>query len=230
MEDADGGDLAQKIQRRARVLCPESEVVHDFIQIALALKYIRDPKLLHRDLKAENVFLITNGTVKLGDFGIARVLEPTFQLCRTPIGMRYSLSPEVGEGKEDNSKTDIWSLGCILYELLTLKHSFDAANLNSLLGVIVRGRYQPVSATYSKDLRTLLSRMLTKNPAKRQAINQILGLPFINHKLSSFLDQALLDYEMGHTVLHGRLPLATPTIVLPDARPEGTSPGEDAVT
>jgi hypothetical protein len=198
--------------------------MHDFNQIALALKYIHDRKVLHRDLKVENVFLMKDGTIKLGDFGIARVLEHTFQLCHTQIGTPYYLSPEICEGKKYNSKTDIWSLGCILYELLTLKRPFDAADLNSLLMVIVRGRYQPVSVAYSRDLRTLLSKMLTKDPTKRPSINQILGLPFIKQQLSSFLDQTLLDYEMSHTVLHGRLPLATPTVVLPGSKPQTPVP------
>ena len=214
MEYADGGDLAQKIQKRGKQLFSESEILHDFIQIAIAIKYIHDRKILHRDLKAQNVFLMKDGTVKLGDFGIARVLENTFQLCKTQIGTPYYLSPEMCEGKNYNSKTDIWSLGCILYELCTLKHPFNAANVNGLLMVIIRGKYQPISSYYSQNLKSLVQQMLTKDPAKRPSIDQILGIPFIKAKLSSFLSPALLAYEMGHTVLHGRKPLAAPTIVL----------------
>jgi serine/threonine protein kinase len=228
MEFADGGDLAQKIERCRRSLFSEAEVLHDFIQIFLAIKYTHDRKIIHRDLKAENVFLMKDGTVKLGDFGIARVLEHTFQLCRTQIGTPYYLSPEICEGKNYNSKTDIWSLGCILYELRTLKHPFDAANMNGLLMVIIRGRYQPIPMTYSKDLRGLLARMLTKDPSKRPSMNQVLGLAFIKARLTSFLDQTLLNYKMGHTILHGRKPFASPTIVLPSEKPSTPDPAAAA--
>ena len=214
MEYADGGDLAQKIEKRGRKLFPEEEVLHDFIQIALAIKYIHDRKILHRDLKAQNVFLMKDGTVKLGDFGIARVLDNTAQLCKTQIGTPYYLSPEICEGKRYNSKTDIWSLGCILYELCALRHPFDAANINGLLMVIIHGKYKPIPGQYSENMKRLLAMLLTRNPEKRPSIKQVLGMPFIKNKLGNFLDQTLLEYEMGHTILHGRKPLAPPTIVL----------------
>jgi NIMA (never in mitosis gene a)-related kinase len=222
MEYADGGDLSKKIEARGKTRFPESEVLHDFIQIALALKYIHDRKILHRDLKTENVFLMKDGTIKLGDFGIAKVLDHTFELCRTQIGTPYYLSPEICDGKSYNSKTDIWSLGCLLYELCTLRHPFDAANMNTLLTVILRGKYQPISQSYSKDIRALLSKMLMKDPSKRPSVNQILGLPFIKKRLSAFLDESVLADEMSHTVLHGQNPLsdrkpATPVPTAPAA-------------
>ena len=176
MEYADGGDLSQLIERRGRKLLSESDVMHYFIQIALALKYMHDRKILHRDLKGQNVFLCKNGKVKLGDFGIAKVLDSTAQLCKTQIGTPYYLSPEICEGRRYNSKTDIWSLGCILYELCTLHHPFDASNMNALLACIIRGRYSPISSQYSSDLRNLVSRMLTKDTKPRPSINQILSL------------------------------------------------------
>ena len=210
---ADGGDLAQKIEKAGRKLFSEDEILHDFIEIALGIKYIHDRKILHRDLKGQNVFLMKDGTVKLGDFGIARVLEHTFQVCKTQIGTPYYLSPEICQGKNYNMKTDIWSLGCILYELCTLKHAFEAGNMNQLLMNIVRGRYTPIPAQYSEDLKNLVNRMLTKEPEKRPNINQILATPFIKEKLSKFLDKTMLDYEMQHTILHGRKPFQAPTII-----------------
>ncbi|KAH0786408.1 CAMK family protein kinase [Histomonas meleagridis] len=210
---ADGGDLAKKIEA-ARKPFAEDEILHDFIQLALAIKYIHDRKILHRDLKGQNVFLMKDGTIKLGDFGIARVLEHTFQVCRTQIGTPYYLSPEICQGKPYDTKTDIWSLGCILYELCTLKHAFEAGNMNQLLMNIVRGRYTPISSNYSQGLRSLVDRMLTKEPEERPTINQILSIPFIKEKLSNFLDQTLMNYEMQHTVLHGRKPFAAPTCIV----------------
>jgi NIMA (never in mitosis gene a)-related kinase len=211
---ADGGDLAGKIEKARRKPFSEEDILHDFIEIALAIKYIHNRKILHRDLKGQNVFLMKDGTVKLGDFGIAKVLQNTFQACKTQIGTPYYLSPEMCQGRSYNAKTDIWSLGCILYELCTLKHAFDAANMNQLLMAIIRGRYTPIPSTYSKELQDLVDRMLTKEPEKRPTINEVLKTPFIRDRLAQFLDDAMLEYEIGHTVLHGRKPLAAPTVIV----------------
>ena len=81
---------------------------------------------MHRDLKTQNIFLTAENTVKIGDFGIAKVLQNTCEMAKTAIGTPYYLSPEICKQKPYNQKTDIWSLGCILYELATLKHAFDA--------------------------------------------------------------------------------------------------------
>lgn len=223
MEYADGGDLSQKIEElknkrtRSKNLLSEEHVLNYFIQIALAIKYIHDRKILHRDLKTQNIFLMRDGTVKLGDFGIAKVLQNTMQNCRTQIGTPYYLSPEICEGKNYNAKTDIWSLGCILYELCTLRRAFDANNMNQLIMGIIRGKHKPIDTTfYGNDLRYLVDSMLIKDPSRRPSINQILRLPFIKERLNSFLDETFLKYEMAHTILHSRQPLADPTIILAD--------------
>jgi NIMA (never in mitosis gene a)-related kinase len=131
MEDADGGDLASLIEGRSAPM-PESEVLKIFVEICLAIKYIHDKRILHRDLKCKNIFMTKDGAAKLGDFGIARVLDSTFQLCNTQIGTPFYFSPEICAGKPYNSKTDIWSLGCILYELCTLRRPFSGPNMNGL--------------------------------------------------------------------------------------------------
>ena len=192
MEYADGGDLAQKIRSRGNKLFTEEEILNDFMQLALAIKYIHDRKILHRDLKAQNVFLMKDGTIKLGDFGIARVLEHSFQVCRTQIGSPFYLSPEICEGKAYNSKTDIWSLGCILYELCTLKHAFNAVNMNALLMNIIRGNYSPIPSTYSRELKQLVARMLTKDCRDRPSIKAVLATPIMRTRLSNFLDESQL--------------------------------------
>ncbi|XP_022786792.1 serine/threonine-protein kinase Nek5-like [Stylophora pistillata] len=117
---------------------PEDQVLDYFVQICLGLKHVHDRKILHRDLKSQNIFLTKNGIVKLGDFGIARVLHSTMELARTCIGTPYYLSPEICENKPYNNKSDIWSLGCVLYELLTLKHAFEAGNMKNLVLKIIR--------------------------------------------------------------------------------------------
>ncbi|XP_072832275.1 serine/threonine-protein kinase Nek5 isoform X5 [Vicugna pacos] len=123
MEYCDGGDLMKRIKRQRGVLFSEDQILSWFVQISLGLKHIHDRKILHRDIKAQNIFLSKNGMVaKLGDFGIARVLNNTMELARTCVGTPYYLSPEICQNKPYNNKTDIWSLGCVLYELCTLRH------------------------------------------------------------------------------------------------------------
>ena len=122
----------------------------------MALLYIHEKKILHRDIKTQNIFLTSNGTVKLGDFGISKVLENSITSANTVVGTPYYLSPEACENLPYSSKSDIWALGCVLYELCTLKHAFDASNLLSLVYKIVKGDYESIPALYSKDMRQLV--------------------------------------------------------------------------
>lgn len=121
MDFADGGDLTNLVKGRNGRYMPEAQVITLSVQICLALKHIHDRKILHRDLKCANIFLTKKGIVKLGDFGIAKVLRSTGDLASTQIGTPYFMSPEILENKKYNSKTDVWSLGCVIYELMRLK-------------------------------------------------------------------------------------------------------------
>ena len=93
--------------------------MHWFVQICAALKYIHKRRVLHRDVKASNVFLTASGCVKLGDFGISRVLQGTRDKATTVAGTPAYMSPEMCQSKEYTLKSDIWALGCLLYELCT---------------------------------------------------------------------------------------------------------------
>ncbi|XP_065592370.1 serine/threonine-protein kinase Nek1 isoform X7 [Cyrtonyx montezumae] len=126
MDYCEGGDLFRKINAQKGVLFSEDQILDWFVQICLALKHIHDRKILHRDIKSQNIFLTKDGTIQLGDFGIARVLSSTVELARTCIGTPYYLSPEICQNRPYNNKSDIWALGCVLYEMCTLKHALIA--------------------------------------------------------------------------------------------------------
>uniref|UniRef100_W5MTR5 non-specific serine/threonine protein kinase n=1 Tax=Lepisosteus oculatus TaxID=7918 RepID=W5MTR5_LEPOC len=187
MDYCEGGDLFKRINAQKGVLFSEDQIMDWFVQICLALKHVHDRKILHRDIKSQNIFLTKDGTIQLGDFGIARVLNSTVELARTCIGTPYYLSPEICENKPYNNKSDIWALGCVLYEMCTLKHAFEAGNMKNLVLKIIRGSYPPVSVHYSYDLRNLMSHLFKRNPKDRPSVNSILENPFISRRIQKFL-------------------------------------------
>ena len=137
-----------------------------FIQISLGLAYIHSKNILHRDLKPMNIFLKKNNLIKIGDLGVAKMLQTNTKAI-TYIGTPYYLSPEVCEGKPYNSKSDVWALGCILYELCTFKKPFNAFNQAALCMKIIEGKYKPINKIennpkYSKNLENMINGMLKK--------------------------------------------------------------------
>uniref|UniRef100_A0A8B9QU23 NIMA related kinase 3 n=1 Tax=Anas platyrhynchos TaxID=8839 RepID=A0A8B9QU23_ANAPL len=147
MEYCDDGDLTEKIKHQRGKLFPEDMILHWFVQMCLGVKHIHDKRVLHRDIKSKNVFLTQNGKVKLGDFGSARLLAHPGAYACTYVGTPYYVPPEIWESMPYNNKSDIWSLGCILYELCTLTHPFQAKSWKHLILKICRGSYNPLPSS-----------------------------------------------------------------------------------
>ncbi|XP_027646488.1 serine/threonine-protein kinase Nek3 isoform X3 [Falco biarmicus] len=142
MEYCDDGDLMQKIKHQRGNLFPEEKILHWFVQMCLGVKHIHDKRVLHRDIKSKNIFLTQNGKVKLGDFGSARLLAHPVSYACTYVGTPYYVPPEIWENTPYNNKSDIWSLGCILYELCTLRHPMfkrNPQNRPSASTILARG-------------------------------------------------------------------------------------------
>ncbi|XP_037656047.1 serine/threonine-protein kinase Nek5 isoform X2 [Choloepus didactylus] len=209
MEYCDGGDLMKRISRQQGVLFSEDQILAWFVQISLGLKHIHDRKILHRDIKTQNIFLSKNGTVaKLGDFGIARVLNNSMELARTCIGTPYYLSPEICQNKPYNNKTDMWSLGCVLYELCTLKHPFESNNLHQLVLKICQAHFAPISPRFSCDLQSLIHQLFKVSPRDRPSINSILKRPFLETLIAKYLAPEVLQVEFNTTLTRRARPSA----------------------
>jgi len=212
MDYAEGGDMYSKINKQKKIGkgFPENQILDWFVQICLALKYVHDRKILHRDLKTQNIFLTAKGDIKIGDFGIARVLQDTYDCAQTAIGTPYYLSPEICQEKPYNQKSDIWSLGCILYELVTLRHAFDANSMKGLVLKILRGSYPAIPPSYSQDLKDLISEMLTRDPARRPSIKKILEKEFLASRISALVTNTIVKHELGNTLLKKVSPMPNP--------------------
>ncbi|CAF2733074.1 unnamed protein product [Rotaria sp. Silwood2] len=191
MAYCEGGDLYTKLKERKANKQPltENQIVEWFVQICMALQYMHDKSILHRDLKTQNIFLTKNEIVKVGDLGIARVLDSGNDLATTIIGTPYYMSPEIFSNKPYGQKSDIWALGCCVYEMTTLEHAFNAKDMNSLVLKIIRGQIPQTSKKYSEPLTALIKSMLSKNPDDRPTAKKILQNTYIKRHIMRLLEK-----------------------------------------
>ncbi|XP_054910114.1 serine/threonine-protein kinase Nek2 [Poeciliopsis prolifica] len=181
MEYCEGGDLASLISRciKERRYLEEQFILRVMAQLTLALKECHSRSdgratVLHRDLKPANIFLDIKQNVKLGDFGLARILNHDTSFAKTFVGTPYYMSPEQINRMSYNEKSDIWSLGCLLYELCALSPPFTAYNQKELAEKIREGKFRRIPFRYSEELNTLLSRMLNLKDYLRPSVESIL--------------------------------------------------------
>ena len=188
MEYADGGDLTNQIKKykNENKKIEEDLIWYWFLQICQGIRYMHSKKIIHRDIKCQNIFLTKENIVKLGDFGISKVLEHTYDFSKTPLGTPYFLSPEICSGSKYNFKIDMWMLGCVLYELTTFRKPFDGKTIVELIEKIQTKDILPIPKTYSDDLKNLISKLLCKNPNNRPSIKEVLEYDFIINKMNKF--------------------------------------------
>ncbi|EGZ19326.1 hypothetical protein PHYSODRAFT_312602 [Phytophthora sojae] len=181
LEHADGGDLEQVLS--ASIV--ENEARRIFSQLAQGVHHLHTHRVVHRDLKCANVFLFQSGRVVLGDFGTSKRLTPISRqeqeieaqdLSSTVVGSLLYMSPELLEGEPHGFATDIWSLGCVLYELLSGgKAAFASPSYPAVVFRITQDEYDPLDTdVVSPQARDLVSRMLRKMPQERPTIAEVL--------------------------------------------------------
>uniref|UniRef100_A0A3P9KAZ9 non-specific serine/threonine protein kinase n=1 Tax=Oryzias latipes TaxID=8090 RepID=A0A3P9KAZ9_ORYLA len=194
LEYCNGGNLYDKIVQQKGVPFSEKVVVWYLYQIASAVAYIHKAGILHRDIKTLNIFLTKTDLIKLGDYGLAKKLDSEFSMAETCVGTPYYMSPELCQGAKYNFKSDIWAMGCVLYEVLTLKRTFDATNPLNLCVKIVQGNWtmEGVSDIYSSGLLKLVYECLHQDPAKRPTAEHILDQPSISCCRQELEEQVVL--------------------------------------
>ncbi len=145
------------------------------------IKVLHDKNIIHRDLKSANIFLMKNGVCKLGDLNVSKQVQTG--LLKTQTGTPYFASPEVWSGKPYGLKSDIWSLGCILYQMTTLKMPFQGNNFKEVYNNVLKCKYSPLPKIYSEDLDYIIKKLLQIDPVKRPNAKEILEEPIIKNKI-----------------------------------------------
>ena len=186
MEYADNGDLYKKIleYKQKKIYFEEIDIWKIFIQLVKGLKALHDLQILHRDLKSANVFLFKDGHAKLGDLNVSKVAKRG--LGYTQTGTPYYASPEIWKDLPYDNKSDIWSLGCVLYEMITLHPPFRSKNMDELYKKVLSGDIGNLPEKYSNDLYEVVLLMMKVNSNKRPNCNDILNNTFVKKRIEYF--------------------------------------------
>ncbi|KAL3287629.1 hypothetical protein HHI36_002098 [Cryptolaemus montrouzieri] len=179
MEYATSGTLHQYLYETQETLAPQ-KVMNYFCQILMGLDHIHEKKVIHRDLKCENIFLTGRKAevVKIGDFGISKLTVKN-NLAKTVVGTCNYLAPELCDEMPYDYKVDIWSLGCILYELCMRKRMFEGS-LTYVITSITRGNIKEVDIPrYGQQMQEIISSVMKLNPADRPDTKTLMCYPDI---------------------------------------------------
>ena len=186
MEFADDGDIEGKIlhNKKFHMIFEEKTIWLWIIQILEGLKYLHENNIMHRDLKCANLFLMKNGLLKLGDLNVSKIAK--MGIAQTQTGTPYYASPEIWKDQPYDYKSDIWSVGCIIYEICKLRPPFTGTSLRNLYENISKGVYEPIPSIYSRDMSKFIGMMLVVDPTKRLSATSLLESEIIKRKMKDY--------------------------------------------
>ena len=191
----EGGDMYKKIFKEKNTYFEENTIINWLVQLLLGLSYIHDKKIVHRDIKTKNIFIQNDNTLRIGDFGIAKIFDQT-QTINKIVGTPLYMAPECfKQSKKYSFKSDIWSLGCCVYEMCNLKHAFEGQYFPAVSVKISEGKRAPLNKRYSSDLKSLVDSMLDLNHRHRPTIANILERPFMKGKVGEYINDFINNYK-----------------------------------
>ncbi|CAG9325748.1 unnamed protein product [Blepharisma stoltei] len=192
MDFAEQGDLLQQIQnhKKNNTYFSEQEIWDILYQSTTGLKLLHDMKILHRDIKSANIFLSSESAVKLGDLNVSKIVNG---LAYTQTGTPYYASPEIWKDLPYDSKSDIWSLGCVIYELAALEPPFKSADMKGLYRKVTSGKIPRLPDNYSSDLNLIIKCMLQVKPSSRPSCEQLLEMPAVSRNIHIRNDVEIIE-------------------------------------
>ena len=196
MEYAENGDLQSEIIKKKK----ESEMFNEeiiwlySIQMIQGLKALHDKKIMHRDLKSANIFLSKNKLqCKLGDMNVSKVIKE--KVLRTQTGTPYYASPEVWRDEPYSYKSDLWSIGCVIYEMCEFMPPFNGKDLDELFVNVCMGKIKRINNNYSDDLWKMILMLLQNDPEKRVNCDEFLENDLIKGKINELKNNPNMNYE-----------------------------------
>ncbi|XP_061432081.1 serine/threonine-protein kinase Nek11-like [Lethenteron reissneri] len=200
-ELCEGGDLDARLERcrssrgGAGEALPCDLLLDWLLQLLFGVHYMHSSCIIHRDLKTKNIFLSRNDVIKIGDFGVSRLLQAPADMASTFTGTPLYMSPEVLQLHAYGAKADVWAVGCVLYEMCALRPAFAASTWVQILRRILEEPAPALPPGFPPALNTILQRMLSKETSVRPSAEELLHEPFIQQRIQSSLSR--LEEQLG---------------------------------